>query len=315
MIALGHAIHTTPVRAGADAGVPPHGLLAAGERVAVSYEFPADHPTPSVRGWTLVKGVAYSGWAPPGAVKRLPLFMVDASHHNGAIPNWHAVWDADRAVIGIKISEGTNYPYAAWGRKNWGLVRAAAGDRYGVSAFRIAYHWGLIKQSPEAQVEYFLSLIAAGGGWGPGDLLPVLDLERPGNDGVTAAELRAWVKAFTHHMLVLTGWPTLLYAGSFPRALAVHDLAACGGDGLWFAEYAPAIDPTGYTDLGYTVKDLFGWQYAGDKASGAKTIHGEPLPYGIPGYDDDGKGSDSTIVFCRGFDELVTRWGAGARHL
>lgn len=317
MIAIGKVIAAeAPVHAGAAIGSAAHAVLKKGDRVEIGYEFLATTATPGRRtedartrapyaGWALVSKNHITGWVAPGAVRRQPLFMVDASHYQGTLPNWEAVYKADYAVVGLKISQGLKYPHAGWGKINWGRVRAAAGDKFGVSRFRTGYHWASVKESPDKQVEYMLSIIDSAGGFGAGDLVPVLDLERGGNEGCSAKEVADWCRAFAHHMISLTGWAPILYTGSFSQDLKIDDCDTWGFAGLWAAQYGDNLDRATYEGLGFGVRDLFGWQYAAGQPSGAKTIHGELLPYGIPGY---GKG-DTTIVFCKGFDELVARWG------
>src|SRR5207244_3287078 len=79
--------------------------------------------------------------------------------------------------LGIKVTEGTYYQSGDWGKQFWPLARYAAGSRYGVDWFRYGYHYYRVGEDPIAQADFFLKTIDSWGGWGPGDLWPVVDVE------------------------------------------------------------------------------------------------------------------------------------------
>src|SRR5437899_12494659 len=97
-------------------------------------------------------------------------------------PNITALASAGRpwCGLGLKVSEGTYYPdqsQAKWIDDHWQVARTAAGIRYGQDWFRYGYHYLRIGEDITKQVELFLKTIDTAGGWGPGDLIPMVDVE------------------------------------------------------------------------------------------------------------------------------------------
>src|SRR5437016_5796587 len=108
--------------------------------------------------------------------------LVDLYRGDSKRPEWKKLASDERFHGAfLKVSEGTWYDDSGWLRDNWADARAAGGRRYGRSWFRGAYHYLRFFEGDEAkkgfgaaQADDFLARIEAAGGWGAGDLLPVV---------------------------------------------------------------------------------------------------------------------------------------------
>ena len=179
-------------------------------------------------------------------------------------PPWHG------AIL--KASHGTR----PWGglAPHWAAIRAAGGTRYGADWFRGAYHYLLAGHDGAAQADAYLDAIERAGGWGAGDLWPIVDVEEgDGNAALVAARadgvsmLARTVEVFAERVRQQTGREVVLYAGGWLRGLGLRDRLGCAR--LWLAAYVarlPAEEWAG--QLGFGVDELLMWQYAGADARG-----------------------------------------------
>ena len=150
---------------------------------------------------------------------------IDVSHYQGAV-NWAAVRAGGRRYAFCKATEGTTYTDPTFAA-NWPAMRAAG-------LLRGAYHFGRPGTSAAAQADYFCDAVRPA----PGDLKPVLDLEA--TDGMTPAQVRAWVVAFVSRVVARTGQTPVIYTGYY----FWRDSAGNGSNlncPLWLAQYASAV--------------------------------------------------------------------------
>lgn len=185
----------------------------------------------------------------------------------------------------LKASEGTtNKP--EWFVEHWQKVKSGGGPRYGIDWFRGAYHYLRVKSSsPVTQAETYLAQIEAAGGWSDGDLWPILDVERAGNDGASKTRVRDAMGVWALKILSETGRAPMLYGGSFLRDLGISDARALGFQLLWVPRYTATLPPKTYTALGFDLSSTWAWQYIGD-GDGALANYPHRAPIGQLGQLD-----------------------------
>ncbi len=162
----------------------------------------------------------------------------------------------------LKATEGLRYDGGAWLRTYWPLAKSVAGARYGVTWRRGAYHYLRFDQDPTAQANFYLDTIDRAGGWVAGDFSPIVDVERAGNPDSSAAEIIAAVSSFVDVVARRTGREVILYGGSLLAGKGITSHMGCTR--LWIARYTATLPEDIYRRIGWTVEQLFGWQYAGD---------------------------------------------------
>lgn len=188
--------------------------------------------------------------------------VIDVSAYQPVI-DWRRAKAAGVSAAYIKATEGTAYTAETLRAHHDGAK--AAGVPFGV------YHFLRFGQDPGAQALHFLNATAGL----HGQLLPMVDVERGGQDGVTdLARLTATLSRFLLQVeSTLAGKRALIYTGygdwSDPSFFRGTD--AFSGHPLWIAEYNHQATPT--LPPGWKSWDL--WQYT----SGA-------VYDGIPGFVD-----------------------------
>jgi GH25 family lysozyme M1 (1,4-beta-N-acetylmuramidase) len=179
---------------------------------------------------------------------------------------WHGVV--------LKATEGVYYPSGVtakdWFLAHWLPARILAGDRYGVDWFRGAYHYLRIDEDPKRQADLYLSLIQQAGGWGPGDLWPIVDVESAGNPvHASAQQVIDVTSKWAAEIHAVTGKSPILYGGSYIRDRQIKDPMGC--QMVWVADYSSTLPSHIYTDMGWPLQKLFAWQYQGTEGfSGPK---------------------------------------------
>ncbi|HEX8319151.1 GH25 family lysozyme [Longimicrobium sp.] len=174
---------------------------------------------------------------------------VDVSHHEGAI-GWDKVKDAGIAFAILKATEGKSFvdPRA---EKNLARCRE-------VGIVAGMYHFYRHDVDPAAQAKHFLANLGARE---PGDLLPAIDVEAPGDGGgpitYPRSEVVARVKVVVDAVEAAIGRAPMIY--TYPSAwkeLTDNSTAFAGRCPLWIASYGGATPKLvgGWTK--YTV-----WQY------------------------------------------------------
>jgi lysozyme len=213
-----------------------------------------------------------------------PFLIVDASAHTGAAPRWD-VLAAHPNVVGviIKATQGTSYA-PAWFHEHWPRVRDVARARYGDTWFRGAYHYLEFLQDGAKQADFFLDAIDRAGGWGAGDIHPIVDVELGGpgarNRDASAAQIIACTTAFARRVKDRTGRRVMLYGRGAMRDLGINSKMGC--DVVWNPSYTRTMVTNGLS--AWKLDDVALWQYAGDGAGDA-SVHG--LPLSIPGFSSN----------------------------
>jgi GH25 family lysozyme M1 (1,4-beta-N-acetylmuramidase) len=175
-------------------------------------------------------------------------------------PPWHG------AIVEVSLGTGGTTPrqeqIGAWFLKQWPAIRAAAGGRYGSDFFRGGYHYLLAGVDGAAQADHYLARIEQAGGWGPGDLWPIVDVEEGGNDTRTRQEIIDSTTAFAERVRAKTGRKVMLYGGAFLANKNIADKMGCSW--LWYPSWTATLPPQSYERIGWTRDELLAWQYVGD---------------------------------------------------
>lgn len=144
----------------------------------------------------------------------------------------------------------------------WPAARSAAGARYGANWFRYAYHYFIVGEDGAKQADFALGLVDSAGGWGPGDLPLVVDVETAEQPaGVTPQQVIDGVSEFAIRYAAAAGKEPILYAGSFIRGLGITSHMGC--QLLITAAYGSTLPARLYLEMGWTLAELLGWQYQG----------------------------------------------------
>ncbi len=223
-----------------------------------------------------------------GDAERVGAF--DWSKLVAAGPPWHG------AII--KATQGTYYA-PTWFYTNWSGIKSAAGERFGVDFFRGCYHYWSSDTDGDTQADYFLDFVDRAGGWDDGgDFAPIVDVEKTRNERATKQQVVDGVSKFAERCQARTGRAPILYGRSFLYELGITEHMGCNR--LWVALYAAQLPARndrfgGYEDIGWSLDELFAWQYCGD---GESYLAGYPATSPIGAVDIsalllDGGGSDA----------------------
>lgn len=169
----------------------------------------------------------------------------------------------------LKASEGLYYDSEANGN-HWlsrtlkAFLGALAAGRIGVDAFWSLYHFLNVGQSGRAQAEFFAKVVESIGGWGPGAMWPIVDVENSQYQphDASAAQISDCMAAFSERILQITGRAPMRYTGSWIRDKGVKN--KLGYPFLWVPAWSKTLPPRLYVDQGYTLADTVGWQGVGD---------------------------------------------------
>jgi lysozyme len=163
---------------------------------------------------------------------------IDVSNWNGAI-KWSKVAGAGYRFAFGKATEGTGFTDGTYSTNRAGSE--AAGLAFG------AYHFArpsggslaAVTASATAQADYFLSVADPQ----PGELPPVLDLEKTGN--LKPKLLTAWTQAWVDEVYARLGVQPLIYSSpAFWQAdLGDSTSIAASGARLWIAHWTSASQP------------------------------------------------------------------------
>lgn len=205
------------------------------------------------------------------------------------------------AGVMLKVTQGTYYNGGAWLERMWPAAKRCAGDRYGLSWFRLPYLYIDIGIDGVAQADYFLKRLAAVGGIGYGDACVVIDVER-GGQRVPITKQRmidvgAPCVAKLHQEL---GLQVVCYGGQLLREnqVTINDLGCKYG---WVALYGSTLPPKHYESIGCDLEHLFAWQYAGLAGDG----HVDAFVRGYPNVSPAGKVDISALTIGGGGDNAL----------
>lgn len=228
-----------------------------------------------------------------------PLFVDVYSGDLNGKPRWDKLVAAGAPWHGgiIKASEGL-FGGGSWFAANWPLVRTEGRERYGHDWWRGAYHYARFTQGAKEQAQSFHTVVEKAGGWGVGDVWPVVDVESANNPGVTKAQVEDWVEAYAAESKRIHGREVILYGGSLLYDLGITSHMGCKA--LWIARYTPTLPHNVYERIGWTLPELFGWQYCGD---------GESYLEGYPCSSVMGKHDITALTWPGGLEGLrKTQW-------
>jgi GH25 family lysozyme M1 (1,4-beta-N-acetylmuramidase) len=173
-----------------------------------------------------------------GTAGAQPLTGIDVSNWQRQI-DWLLVAGSGHSFVFAKATESTTfsdvtYPLNRTGARGIGL-------KFG------AYHFAqpsgssdaAVVASAVAQADYFLSVAQPA----PGDLLPVLDLERTGN--LSPARLTLWTQAWVDQVKARTGLNAIIYVSPsfWKERLGDTSTFATNGNRLWIAHWTKETLP------------------------------------------------------------------------
>ncbi len=174
---------------------------------------------------------------------------VDVSHHEGVI-NWQQVKDAGIAFAFIKATEGSSF-VDSMAQKNLARCRE-------VGIVAGMYHFYRHDVDPEAQAQHFVKNLSARE---PGDLLPAIDVEGPGDGGgafsYSKSEVVRRVGVVVGAVQAAIGRAPMIY--TYPSGwaeLTGNSPQFAGVCPLWIASYGVATPK-----LAGGWKDYAVWQY------------------------------------------------------
>ena len=199
-----------------------------------------------------------------------PYLFVDLYQGDrGPKPNFDRLKEDPRFVgVILKAWQGLHYDDHGFLKNSWQHVKD-------LGLLRGVYIYLNIREDGARQVSAAWKAIEAAGGWQAGDMRIILDVERAGNDGVTAVQVISCVASAASRVKALTGKDPIFYGRGILEELDIRTAMGCRG----------AINPS------YTAKihpmpkgwDLLLWQYCGD---GRSRLKGYPaLAPGLGGVD------------------------------
>jgi GH25 family lysozyme M1 (1,4-beta-N-acetylmuramidase) len=214
------------------------------------------------------------------------------------------VHDAGMPWIGAvgKATQGIRFRYDNWFGWFWKTMHGF--KRYGDDFARGAYHYLEFGPSGRSQADAFLSAIDKAGGWGRGDLWPVVDVERGGQDPqqLTRAIVEDTTHEFAGRVREVSGRPVILYGGELVRSLGITSRMGC--ELVHVARYTAELPKATYEQMGFSLDQLFAWQGVGVEGAG-KVAAGWTLPRTSPGGNADisavtvAGGGDAALQFIR----------------
>lgn len=195
----------------------------------------------------------------------------------------------------VKATDGrAGYSHEDWFLHNWSRVRAADQERYDRQEWlRGCYHFLRFTQDGKQQAEYYCRTVEKAGGWGPSDIIPIVDVE-DGPDGgpnalASAQQVIDCTSLYAARVKSLTGRRVMLYGRGSMRDRKIRSKMNC--DVAWNPAYTRTMVGNGLTEVGgrpgpWQVTDLALWQYGGDGV-GDNSVHRLPLSFPALGRPTD----------------------------
>ena len=128
---------------------------------------------------------------------------------------------------------------------------------------RGAYHFGRPQKGrdPKAEVTEFLARLQACGGLEPGDLVPVLDLEKHGAAGALGpAQTLEWARGWVTELRRRIGRNPIIYTGVFWRE-TMRNPGDDLGCPLWLAAYVAKSKLKQFIPIAWQEEGLTLWQH------------------------------------------------------
>lgn len=222
------------------------------------------------------------------------LYSGDDGRLVGRQPNWQILADTDNYYGAIlKAWDGTRFKDGGWFQRHWPAVRDAGGDRYGDNWFRGAYLFLEFLQDGAEQADAYLQAVEDAGGWGLGDILPIVDVElgsegRPAADGkpavpphpnrsATKKQVIDCVTACAERISQKTNRRVILYGRGAMRDLEINDRMGC--DLVWNPAYTATMIRHGLE--AWELGEIVLWQYCGDGSAAISS-----LPHAVPDFGE-----------------------------
>jgi len=220
------------------------------------------------------------------------LYSGDDERLVGGNPKWEVLANTPQYCGAIlKAWDGTQFDDRGWFQRNWSAVREVAADRYGINWFRGAYLFLEFRQDGTEQADAYLQAVSDAGGWGDGDILPIIDVEqgglgRPAANGKTAVaphpnrsasaqQIIDCTTSCAERLSQQTGRKVILYGRGAMRDLEIRDRMGC--DRVWNPAYTDTMVRHGLE--AWSLEEIVLWQYCGD---GTAAI--DSLPHSVPGF-------------------------------
>ncbi len=202
----------------------------------------------------------------------------------------------DKQVVGccVKASEGLGWGSTNedWFRRSWKQIREVGGSRYGDDWFRCCYHFLRFSVDGARQADYLCDLVESAGGWGPGDLMPWVDIEEGGQGNWAPGPLETLDPATKHRLATSVAGCTTSFIKQFKvrtggLRIAMYGrgifrdlgMSSClfGADGVVNPAYTARMPPM--DAYGAPLSKISWWQACGDGE-----IHVPGYPRIIPGW-------------------------------
>lgn len=285
---LGLIIPRRPTAADETPVLPP----APADTVVVAVEPPAPQPDPPA---------ATTDVAPAPVTPKGPFLFVDIYWGDlGKSPDF-ALMSRQPNVWGciVKATDGSaGYSHEDWFLHNWQRVRDADPERYARREWlRGCYHFLRFTQDGKRQAEYYCRTVEKAGGWGPSDIIPIVDVE-DGPDGgpnalASAQQVIDCTSLYAARVKSITGRRVMLYGRGSMRDRKIRSKMNC--DVAWNPAYTRTMVINGLTEVGgrpgpWRVDELALWQYGGDGV-GDNSVHRLPLSF-----PDLGKPTDLSVA-------------------
>jgi GH25 family lysozyme M1 (1,4-beta-N-acetylmuramidase) len=221
------------------------------------------------------------------------LYSGDDGRLVGKQPNWEVLANTPCYVGAIlKAWDGTQFNDHGWFQRHWPNVRSAGGDRYGDNWFRGAYLFLEFSQDGTEQADAYLQAVDAAGGWGSGDILPIIDVEqggegRPAADGkpavpahpnrrATKQQVIDCVSACASRIQERISRRVILYGRGAMRDLGINDRMGC--DLVWKPAYTPTMVRHGLE--AWALEEIVLWQYCGDGTAAIANLPNSVTEFG-----------------------------------
>jgi GH25 family lysozyme M1 (1,4-beta-N-acetylmuramidase) len=176
----------------------------------------------------------------------------DVSDHQPSV-DWRAVQAAGHGIGIAKASEGLSWRSRTFPRR-WGAIAEAG-------LIRGAYHFARPQpgRTGREEAEAFLRVVDAAGGFRPGDLRPILDIEAFGSGGrLSRQQTLGYAYDFALAVKERVGRLPIIYTGAFWRDQMGNPDNSLGCH-LWLAAYVR--DPTPFIPLAWRQTGWSIWQH------------------------------------------------------
>jgi GH25 family lysozyme M1 (1,4-beta-N-acetylmuramidase) len=223
----------------------------------------------------------------------IDLYSGDDGRLVGRHPDWQVLANTQGYFGAIlKAWDGTRFNDGGWFQRHWPAVRDAGGDRYGDTWLRGAYLFLEFSQNGSDQADAYLQAVDAAGGWGGGDILPIIDAEQGGkthpNRRASKQQVIDCVTACSNRIREQTSRRVILYGRGVMRDLEINDRMGC--DLIWNPAYTSTMVRHGLE--AWDLEEIVLWQYCGDGTASVAN-----LPRSVPRF-----GTCDISVFVHGAD-------------